>query len=115
LVVYLSKNLLDFICLMSFLFPFYADELMTIVIRLKDRENLSVAHRRHLYQLLVNECKIPHLKISVGYGLLQLIIGISAILLKNKGLIKLISALLFYSCLFAVCSFLFRKKIRNFV
>lgn len=114
LVVYLSKNLLDFICLMSFLFPFYADELMTIVIRLKDRENLSIAHRRHLYQLLVNECKIPHWKISAGYGFLQLIIGISAILLKNNGLIKLISVLLFYSCLFAVCSFLFRKKIRNF-
>ena len=85
LVVYLSENVLDFVCLMSFLFPFYADELITMVIRLKNKENLTKAHRRHLYQILANEYGISHWKISTGYGLFQLMIGISILLLKTYG------------------------------
>jgi UDP-N-acetylmuramyl pentapeptide phosphotransferase/UDP-N-acetylglucosamine-1-phosphate transferase len=114
MVVYLSKNVLDFICLMSFLFPFYADELTTMLLRLKDGENLTKAHRRHLYQILVNECEIPHWKISVGYGLFQFLIGISILLLKNMGLIMVVSALVFYGCFFTIFSLIFRRKIRRF-
>jgi len=33
MVVWLSKNLLDFICLAAFLFTFYADELTTMIVR----------------------------------------------------------------------------------
>ena len=115
LVVYLSQNVLDFVCLMSFLFPFYADELITMALRLKAKENLTKPHRRHLYQILANEYDIPHWKISTGYGLVQLMIGISIILLRTMGLIKVVSALVLYGCFFALCSFIFRKKIRNFV
>jgi Fuc2NAc and GlcNAc transferase len=50
MAVYLFNDVLDFICLSSFLFPFYADELTTMIVRLKDGENLTNAHRRHLYQ-----------------------------------------------------------------
>ena len=114
MVVYLSNDVLDFICLMSFLFPFYADELSTMMVRLKDGENLTKAHRRHLYQLLANECKIPHWKISTGYGLFQFLIGISIILLKNMGLIMVITVLVFYICSFAIFSLIFRRKIRRF-
>jgi Fuc2NAc and GlcNAc transferase len=114
MVVYFSKTFMDFICLISFLFPFYADELTTMVVRIKDRENLTKAHRRHLYQILANECGISHWKISVGYGLFQLIIGISILLVKNMGFIIVVSALLFYGCLFTICSFIFRKKMTHF-
>ncbi|MBW2644515.1 MAG: UDP-N-acetylmuramyl pentapeptide phosphotransferase, partial [Deltaproteobacteria bacterium] len=34
LVVWVSKSLLDFVCAASFLFPFYADELTTLVVRI---------------------------------------------------------------------------------
>lgn len=114
MVVYLAKNVLDFICLMSFLFLFYADEFTTIMVRLKDGEHLTKAHRRHLYQILANECDISHWKISAGYGLFQLIIGISILLVKNMGLIVVVSALVFYGCFFTICSFIFRKKITHF-
>jgi UDP-N-acetylmuramyl pentapeptide phosphotransferase/UDP-N-acetylglucosamine-1-phosphate transferase len=114
MVVYLSKNVLDFICLMSFLFLFYADEFTTMMVRLKDGEHLTKAHRRHLYQLLANECEIPHWKISAAYGLLQLLIGISILLLKNKGLIMVVSALVFYGCFFTTFSLIFRKKTSHF-
>jgi Fuc2NAc and GlcNAc transferase len=114
LVVYLSENVLDFICLISFLFPFYADELITMVVRLKNKENLTRAHRRHLYQILANEWDISHWKISVGYGLFQLMIGISILLVKNMGLIMVVPALVFYGCFFTICSFMFRKKTTHF-
>ena len=77
MVVFLSGNLLDFICMAGFLFPFYADELNTMIVRLRDGENLTKPHRRHLYQLLANEYGIAHWKVSLGYGLFQLIVGIS--------------------------------------
>lgn len=114
LVVYLSKDVLDFICLTSFIFPFYADELITMAIRLKNKESLTTAHRRHLYQILANEFGISHWKVSIGYGILQLMSGISILLVKSMGLIKVLSVLVLYSCLFAICSFIFRKKVRDF-
>jgi len=45
MVVFLSRNLLDFICMAGFLFPFYADELTTMMIRIRDGEKLSKPHR----------------------------------------------------------------------
>jgi Fuc2NAc and GlcNAc transferase len=114
MVVYFSKSFLDFICLSSFLFPFYADELTTMMVRLKNGENLTKAHRRHLYQLLANEYKIPHWKVSLGYGLFQFLIGISILLVKNMGLIMVVSTLVFYGCFFTICSFIFRKKTTHF-
>jgi Fuc2NAc and GlcNAc transferase len=45
MVVYLSKSVMDFICLSAFLFPFYADELTTMIVRLKNGENLTKPRR----------------------------------------------------------------------
>jgi len=112
MVVYLSKNVLDFICLMSFIFLFYADEFTTMMVRLKDGEHLTKAHRRHLYQLLSNEYEISHWKVSLGYGLFQLLIGISVIFLKKIGFIAVISALAFSFCSFSILSFILRKKLK---
>lgn len=55
-------------CLAGFLFPFYADELTTLVVRIKDGDKLTRPHRRHVYQLLANEMGVDHWKVSVGYG-----------------------------------------------
>ncbi len=113
MVVWLSKSLLDFVCLTAFLFPFYADELTTMVVRLRDGESLLNPHRRHLYQLLANEYEIPHWKVSVGYGFTQLLIGISILLIKDIGNMAVISTLAFYFCGFIMLSFLIRKKIES--
>jgi len=50
-----AESLLDFVCMVLFLFPFYVDELTTVLVRLKDMESLTKPHRRHYYQLLANE------------------------------------------------------------
>lgn len=47
------------------------DSTLTILIRLKNKENIFEAHRKHLYQLYSNELKVPHLIISSIYALIQ--------------------------------------------
>lgn len=111
MVVWLSKGLLDFICLAGFLFPFYADELTTMVIRIKDGENLLRPHRRHFYQLLANEKGIPHWKVSVGYGLMQIAIGLTVLFLKSFGIMVIMSLLLAYFVAFIFVSFAVRKNL----
>ena len=86
LVVGLSHNLSHFAVLCAVLFPFYADELTTEYVRLRDGENLLKPHRRHVYQLLANEMKIAHWKVAVGYGILQGLVGIGALMLQGLGM-----------------------------
>jgi len=90
IVVILSKSPLDFVCLAGFLFPFYADELTTMAVRIRNGENLLRPHRKHLYQLLANEKGIAHWKVSMGYGLLQLFIGVAVIRIRPVGLVAVI-------------------------
>ncbi len=89
-VILFSKSFKDFICLSSFLFPFYADELITMALRLKNRESLFTSHRTHLYQILANEGDIDHWKISVGYGLLQLMVGVTMLSVNSHGTINVL-------------------------
>jgi UDP-N-acetylmuramyl pentapeptide phosphotransferase/UDP-N-acetylglucosamine-1-phosphate transferase len=47
------------------------DSILTIVHRIILRENIFEAHRKHAYQLMANELKIPHVVVSAIYMLLQ--------------------------------------------
>jgi len=109
MVVIFSGSLLDFICLAGFLFPFYADELTTMFVRIKDGEPLSKPHRRHLYQVLANECGIDHWKISVGYGVVQLIVGVVLVICRDRWYMVLIFLTLCFSA-FALVSVFFRSS-----
>lgn len=72
LMIFLARNIQEITFFASCLFPFYADELTTMVLRLFDRENLFVSHRRHLYQILANEAGVTHWKIAAVYGSVQI-------------------------------------------
>ena len=110
-LVYLaSHTLLNFLCMASFLFPFYADELTTMIVRLRAGENLTQAHRRHIYQLLANERKIPHWRISAGYGLFQLLVGLSVLLCKPLGVAALLAVLATWFGLFVMGSYYVRRQ-----
>lgn len=50
------------------------DSILTIVHRLMLHENIGLPHRKHLYQLMANELKIPHTTVSAFYMLLQAVI-----------------------------------------
>ncbi len=92
-VVWMAKDWLDVFCLPAFLFPFYADELVTMFERIRSRDSLTLPHRKHLYQVLANEGGISHWKISLGYGGLQLLVGGCILLLKPVGLFVILLAL----------------------
>ena len=111
IVVSLSKNFLDFVCLASFLFAFYADELTTMAVRIRHRENLLKPHRSHLYQLLANECCIAHWKISTGYGIFQLVVGLTVLVARPHGIIMVLSLLFAYFAAFIFVSFSVRKNL----
>jgi len=85
LVVFLSQELSDFLVMAGFLSMFYFDELFTMGVRIRDRDSLVEPHRKHIYQVLVNEAGVRHWKVALGYGLAQLTIGVSAILIQPKG------------------------------
>ncbi len=66
-------------------FVFFAvygvDSVLTIIHRLILRENIFKAHRKHAYQLMANELKISHIRVSGFYSILQLCISLCAIYL----------------------------------
>ena len=57
------------------------DSILTIVHRLMLHENIFMAHRKHAYQLLANELRVPHLWVSAFYMVLQLCINVGAVAL----------------------------------
>jgi len=95
-------------CLAGFLFPFYADEFNTMVVRMRNGENLLSAHRKHIYQLLANEKGIPHWKVSMGYGLRQLLVGVSVLAAKDNGLFLVLSLLVIYFAVFCAAGYALR-------
>jgi Fuc2NAc and GlcNAc transferase len=89
----LAGSLLDFVVLCSLLFTFYADELCTMLQRLRQGDSFFQAHRKHLYQVLVNELEIAHWKVSVGYGLVQVGVFGVVLWLQQFGLLAVIGGL----------------------
>lgn len=58
------------------------DTVLTICHRIKLHENLGEAHRKHAYQLMANELKIPHVIVSSIYMCLQLAISFGLIFMS---------------------------------
>lgn len=50
------------------------DSVLTIIHRIILHENIGLPHRKHLYQLMANELKIPHVAVSSIYMFIQVII-----------------------------------------
>ncbi len=58
------------------------DTVLTIIRRLLLKENIFEAHRKHVYQLLANEMKLPHVWVSTLYASLQALIIVGCMLLE---------------------------------
>lgn len=59
------------------------DSILTIIHRIMLHENIFEAHRKHAYQIMANELKIPHLVVSLAYMLMQTFIFVGYILCFN--------------------------------
>ncbi len=66
---------------MVLLLVYGVDGCCTILHRIMLHEHLGEAHRKHAYQLMANELKIGHVKISVLYMMMQLAVSLGFIYL----------------------------------
>jgi len=111
LVVLISDAPLDFLMMPGFLFLFYFDEIITMAVRIRDRDSLFKPHRKHIYQLLANELGNDHWKVSLVYAFFQLLIGLTLILARSKGYYFLFMVYGFFSILFLYMALHIRKKV----
>lgn len=68
-----------------FLALYGVDTVLTILHRVMLKENLGKAHRKHAYQIMSNELKMPHLMVSSIYMMMQLIISLGLLFIPVKG------------------------------
>ena len=64
-----------------FLLVYGVDGCLTICHRIMLHENLGEAHRKHAYQLMANELKIGHVKVTLLYMAMQLTVSLGFIYL----------------------------------
>ena len=76
------------------------DSVLTIIHRLMLHENIGLPHRKHMYQLMANELKIPHVVVSVVYMAVQAIVIIGYIYCQNWGYLYLLCAILLLSFIY---------------
>ncbi len=69
------------------------DSVLTIIHRIMLHENLGEAHRKHVYQLMANELKVPHIAVSFIYMLLQLGVSFGLIFIPINNWIYSVAAL----------------------
>ena len=93
-----------------FLLVYGVDGCLTIIHRIMLHENLGEAHRKHAYQIMANELKIGHVKVTLLYMAMQLAVSLGFVYLcPNTALchwIYLIGAL----AVLAIAYVLFMKK-----
>ena len=82
------------------------DSVLTIIHRLMLHENIGLPHRKHLYQLMANELKVPHVVVSSIYMIVQAIVIIGFIHCQESGAVYLIVCVLLLSLIYI----LFVKK-----
>lgn len=76
------------------------DSVLTIIHRLMLHENIGLPHRKHMYQLMANELKIPHVVVSLVYMAVQVIVIIGYIYCQNWGYLYLLCAILLLSFIY---------------
>ena len=86
------------------------DSILTICHRIMLHENLGEAHRKHAYQLMCNELKIGHVKISLLYMVLQLAVSLGFIYLIPNTTAAHWIFFICMSVMFAVAYVLFKMK-----
>ena len=93
-----------------FLLVYGVDGSLTIVHRIMLHENLGEAHRKHAYQLMCNELKIGHVKVSLSYMAMQLVVSLGFIYLCPNNAICHWMYLLGVGVVLAIIYILFKKK-----
>lgn len=86
------------------------DGCLTICHRIMLHENLGQAHRKHAYQLMANELKMPHVVVSTIYMAMQLAVSLVAIYLVPDTVVAHWIYLVVTAAVFAIAYILFKMK-----
>ena len=76
------------------------DSVLTIIHRLMLHENIGLPHRKHMYQLMANELKMPHVVVSLIYMAMQVIVIIGYIYFLDHGYLYLSCTILLLSIIY---------------
>lgn len=93
-----------------FLLVYGVDGCLTIVHRIMLHENLGEAHRKHAYQIMANELKVGHVKVSLLYTVMQLVISLGFVYLCPDTVFAHWLYLVGVSVVLAIAYILFMKK-----
>lgn len=93
-----------------FLLVYGVDGCLTICHRILLHENLGEAHRKHTYQIMANELKIGHMKVTAVYMLLQLAVSLGFIYLCPNTVLAHWVYLFGAFVILGIAYVLFRKK-----
>ena len=93
-----------------FLLVYGVDGCLTICHRIMLHENLGEAHRKHAYQLMANELKIGHVKVSLLYMAMQLVVSLGFIYVCPNTVLAHWMYLLGAIVVLGVAYVLFKKK-----
>lgn len=93
-----------------FLIIYGADGILTICHRIMLHENLGEAHRKHAYQLMCNELKIGHVKVSLLYMTMQLIASLGFIYVCPNSILAHWIYLIAAAIVLVIAYVLFKKK-----
>lgn len=77
---------------------FLTDGGLTIVHRIFLRENILLPHRKHAYEIMANELKIPHLKVTMIYMIIQIAVSVWYILVPT--MVTFIAIFSILSCMY---------------
>ena len=93
-----------------FLLVYGVDGCLTILHRIMLHEKLGEAHRKHAYQIMANELKIGHVKVTILYMTIQLIVSLGFIYLCPNTIIAHWIYLFGTLVILTVIYILFKKK-----
>lgn len=93
-----------------FLLVYGVDGCLTICHRILLHENLGESHRKHAYQLMANELKIGHVKVSLVYMFMQLAVSFGFIYLCPNTVAGHWGYLVGALVVLAIAYVLFKKK-----
>lgn len=93
-----------------FLLVYGVDGCLTICHRIMLHENLGEAHRKHAYQLMANELKIGHVKVSLLYMAMQFVVSLGFIYVCPNNVLCHWMYLIGAFVVLSVAYVLFKKK-----
>ena len=93
-----------------FLLVYGVDGCLTIAHRIMLHENLGEAHRKHAYQIMANELKIGHVKVTSLYMIMQLLISLGFIYLCPNTVLAHWLYMVTTLAVLAIAYILFMKK-----